>query len=316
MKRLFAICLILLLLCGCAQKEPDGGTGTGIGSTIVFMDADIQMQFWGSEEAAAVEQVGKLLNTLEEKWSATNADSLLASLETPDAELTEKEQALLDRALALSQRTGGTFDPQLGAVAELWGFSTGDYRVPSQGEIDAALSQHRWDLGGILTGYAGSQIAQKLSELHITCGLVNLGGSAQTFGSKPDGAPWVIAIRDPASVSGQAGVISVTGTVSVMTTGDYLRYFEDEDGARYHHILDPNTGCPAETDLASVTVISSDGITADALSTALYVMGFDAAAQFWRDSDDFEAVFITNDGAIYATAGVSLSECTFEVITR
>lgn len=315
MKRLMAICLILLLLCGCSQKEPDGGTG--VSSTIYYLDTAAQMQFLGSDEAAALEQVGKLLNALEEKWSATNADSLLASLDTPYAEeLTDEDQALLRQARTLHQRTGGAFDPQLGALTELWGFSTGSYRVPSRGEIDNALQQPRWDLSGILIGYAGSQAVETLSQLDISCGLINFGGSVQTYGSKPDGTPWTVAIRDPAAVDGQAGMISVNGTVSVMTAGGYLRYFEEENGTRYHHILDPKTGYPAQTDLASVTVISSDGVTADALATALCVMGFHEAVRFWQDSDDFEAVFIMNDGTIYATSGVRLSECEFGIITR
>ena len=308
MKRLMGAILALLLLCGCAGERKAE-------ETVFAMDTVMDLRIWGADAEHSVEEIAALLTELDHTWSATEADGIPAKLNLGDAVLTEAEQAVLHRVETLSARTGGAFDPRLYALTWLWGFPTGEYHVPSEGEIRLAMTESQWDLGAVVKGYAGQAAVEMLEDMDVNRAILNLGGNVQTYGNKPDGTPWQIAIQDPDDSGAYLGVVSVTGTVSVVTSGDYQRYFE-QDGVRYHHILDPETGRPAASGLRSVTVICRDGMTADALSTALFVMGLEAGAELWRNSDDFEAVFVRADGAVFATEGAAFSGCEFEVITR
>ena len=158
------------------------------------------------------------------------------------------------------------------------------------------------DLGSVAKGYTGDQILSLLREADVTSALLNLGGNVQALGSKPDGSPWRIGVQNPLG-DGYIGVLEVTDQ-AVITSGGYERYFV-EDGKTYWHIIDPATGAPAHSGLISVTIIGGSGLMCDGLSTALFVMGLEDAAQFWRETGNFEAVFVTEDGQITITEGLT-----------
>ena len=295
MKRLFLLLITLpLLLCGCGEPNAT--------QTIFAMDTVMTFQVWGKDAPQAVQRISHTISDLE---SCYNRAGLSRGAADP---------AVLQEALDLSRRTGGAFDPQLGSVTALWNFTAEDPKIPTAEQIRDALQEKTWDLGGALKGYAGQRCVDLLKEMQIDRAILNLGGNVQTYGQKKDETPWQVGIQNPQG-GDPVGILAVEGTASVVTSGDYQRFFE-VDGVRYHHILDPKTGYPARSGLRSVTVICRDGMTADCLSTALFVMGLEQGSAFWRDSLDFEAVFLTEDGKIYATQGASLSGCDYEVIRR
>ena len=151
-------------------------------------------------------------------------------------------------------------------------------------------------------GYASDKLAELLKKKGVKSAWLSLGGNVCAIGTKPDGSPWRIAVQNPADENDYVGVVEISDACAV-TSGGYQRYFE-ENGKKYHHIIDPATGKPAESGLTSVTIICKDGTKADALSTALYVMGLDDALAYWKTQDDFEVIFVTEAGEVVATEGL------------
>lgn len=297
---LILICVVMLCCPGCSKESQ---------KNIFAMDTVMDLHVWGKDAEDALAGMESVILDIEKTWSAADPDSALNR-----RALSEGSQQVMVRAIELQERTGGAFDPRLGGAIKAWGFYDKNYTVPDEQSLIAARRTGQWDLGAMLKGYTGDLCVDLLEEMDVDYGILNLGGNVQTYGEKPDGSPWSIGIQNP-NGGDCIGVVSVVGTASVVTSGDYQRYFE-QDGVRYHHILDPGTGMPARSGLCSVTVICRNGMTADALSTALFVMGLSQGTEFWRESEDFEAVFITDNGQIYATEGAALSGCEYEVIRR
>ena len=306
---MIAVILACLLLAGCSVSAP-------VTKQYFVMDTLMTFTIYDEDALGLYSAVSDLMSLLEDEWSVMDKDSILSQLnrgQTPELDADHTE--FLKRVEELSERTGGIFDPKLYSVSAAWGFIDGNGRVPTDEQIQTALADKKWDLGAAVKGYAGQEAVKLLQELGAERALMDLGGNIQTFGSKADGSPWRIGIKDPAGGIANLCVVSVEGTMSIVTSGDYERYFE-LDGKKYHHIMDPKTGKPAQSGLSSVTVICADGLTADVLSTALFVMGLEKGSEFWRNSNDFEALFVTQDGKLYATEGAALSDCEFEVIYR
>ena len=319
--------VLLPLLCGCGAKKA---------STEFFaMDTVMQLTAYGTYADAAVEAAEIEIARLDAKLSAQNVNSEIAKLNAGGCCEDDETLRVLASAYQIAALTEGAYDPTVYPLMQLWGFGTEHAQVPQQAAIETALEAVGYeklpavkapyqlpegveiDLGGIGKGFAAQTVRRCLQKQGIQSAVLSLGGNVTLLGSKPDGTDWTVGLQDPQKTDGCFGYVSASD-VSVVTSGGYQRYFE-ENGKRYWHILDARTGMPADTGISSVTIVSADDTLADGLSTALFVMGLDRAAQFWRESRDFEAVFLLDSGEIYVTQGLEdrfRSERGFEVLAR
>ncbi|MDY9921178.1 MAG: FAD:protein FMN transferase [Synergistota bacterium] len=251
-----------------------------------------------------------------------------ASGEYP-VKVSEETGFLIERALEWSERTGGAFDPTVGKIVKLWGIGTESAAVPDAEQLKQAVDMtdfrkisvlhkaegtfvqtakgQRIDLGGIAKGYITDKVKALLINETVSSALIDLGGNIAVFGSSPKPGKWKLGLQHPFMPRGKYFGIAEVSDVSVVTSGAYERYFES-GGASYHHIFDPATGYPALSDLSSVTIVSEESTDADALSTALFVMGLDRGISLLRELKNIEAVLVakkTEGTIVFVTKGLS-----------
>ena len=312
------IALILLALCASAALAEEKAT-----KDLFAMDTHISITAYGQTAPEALEAAEALLLERERLWSVTLEGSDIHAVNHADGEAVAVSAAtadVLSLALEMAESTGGSYDPTIYPLVSLWGFTTGEYRVPEVDEIERMLEMVDYgavsidgctvalkqgmqlDLGGIAKGRAGEEVAALLQERGVDSALVDLGGNIHAVGCKPDGSAWKIGVKSPTD-EGLLGVLSICDQC-VITSGAYERYFTGEDGETYGHIIDPDTGRPAGSGLLSVTIVGSDGGRCDALSTAMFVMGIEEACEYWRANEGFEMIALTDGGTLYVTAGL------------
>ncbi|MBQ9382806.1 MAG: FAD:protein FMN transferase [Ruminiclostridium sp.] len=317
MKRTFFAAVLLaavLILGSCESTAPESS-----GKDLFAMDTVISLKAYGGNGEKAVNAAADRLNELEGIFSVTRADSDIARINSlGTAKVSYDTEKVITKALGVCESTRGALDITLYPVMLAWGFTTGSEHVPTDSELSEALGKtdfrrvtinggtvsvpegYKLDLGSCVKGYAGDELAAVMSANGVTSAIISLGGNVRALGAKPDGSDWKVGVADPFSPNELLGKVCVRDK-SVVTSGGYQRYFIDENGVRRIHIIDPSTGFPAESGLASVTVIGNDGLLCDALSTALFVMGKDAAISYWRENGGFALLLVTDDGVIYAT---------------
>lgn len=324
-KLIFFLLLLSLLLTACAEAEP-------IERSLFAMDTYMTVRIWGDE--ADADEICTLILALDSALDADDADSELGRLNESGALIvSERTAELLSLSIQYARQTGGAFDPTVRPYICAWQAAVdtppsheylaslrslvGTEHISLDGRAVSLLTGTALDLGGIAKGYTAQSCMEALSARGVTCAMLSLGGNVQTLGSKPDGSQWAVGIADPENPQEALAVVRFDGSMALVTSGDYQRCYE-LGGVKYHHILDPKTGCPVDHSLSSVTILAQNGSMADAFSTALFVMGLDDAVEFWRTRDDFEAVFVLKDGTVLVTQGAAplLTDCDFEVIDR
>lgn len=272
--------------------------------------------------ARAVARALELMRSIERDTNNFDASSTVSRLNAGAGRWRKAPRLVpvVEASLALARQTKGAFDPTIWPVTKLWDFG-GRQRVPAPAELRRALALVGWrrvklrpstgeillpvrgmglDLGGVAKGYAVQRAVDFLGKAGVRGALVTAGSTTAVFGGNPGGKPWKIGIEDPRAPRKMIGVISVRdGTVS--TSGDYQNYFI-HGGVRYHHILDPATGLPVRHTISATIVGNSDATSSDILSTAVFVMGFDAAARLIDSRPGDGIVFVTPDRRV-RTAG-------------
>ncbi|MDO4313424.1 MAG: FAD:protein FMN transferase [Eubacteriales bacterium] len=340
-KIIITVIAVCMMIVGCGdnseKKEPDNASAE---KELFAMDTYMTVTAYGENAQEAVDRAADEIERLDTLLSTGNDESETAQLnQNGGGELSEEAGYLVERSMELYQKTDGIFDIAIYPIMEAWGFTTQNYRVPSEEELaellrltDASkvtyntdsreitfdLDGMKIDFGGIAKGYTSSRIMDIYRDCGIESGIVNLGGNVQVLGTKTDGSDWRVAIQSPDDAEDYLGVLEIQDK-AVITSGGYERYFE-QDGNTYHHIIDPATGYPAESGLISVTVVSEDGTLADGLSTSLFIMGKDEAVSFWREhSDEFDVILETEDRVLYVTEGIAdkfSSEYQMEIIEK
>lgn len=282
------------------------------------MNTVVSYCFYGDGAEEALQQCRELLSELEHTLSATWVDSDLMKINeaagVSAVKVASETMELLKRAMEISADTQGSFDVTIGPLVRLWNITGTAPRVPAAEEVDALLGLvglspvideeagtvmlpekgQQLDFGGIAKGYACSRLREICERCGVTKGYLSLGGNMMVLEDTDSS----FGIRDPQGGENAYFAVLTLAGQTMATAGGYERYFE-QDGKRYHHILDPATGWPAQTDLLSVSVISQDGALADALSTALYVMGREKAQDYLSEHSQIQAVLVDETGTVW-----------------
>ena len=339
--RLFRIIAAVLLTAviiipqtGCGGKEPVSGSEFCLDTSCEITIYDMEGM---SEDKAAgiIDQAFAEIREYENMLSRTVEGSDVYRINHADGKSTEVSAETLDvirTGLLMAELSGGKFDITVGALTDLWKFTSDNPSVPEDQEIRKALetvgyenitmkgnevglsdSETRIDLGGVAKGYIADKTGEYMEAQGVTKAIINLGGNITAIGEKEEDTPWTIGIERPYSDRSEiVGSIKVSDK-TVVTSGIYERQFV-EDGVRYHHVLDPQTGYPAEADLEAVTITAVKGNSGfcDSLSTACLILGKEKAHRLVLKLQDeypqmeIEAAFIDKNDNIAQTDGMNL----------
>ncbi len=323
-------------------KTYAGQSGEGVWQSVdTAMGTVVQQTVYASEEAAKrfFEEAGKLLQETEQEelsWRLETSQVYQINASAGRKEgfrITEEMASLLEACVELHERSQGAFDVTLGPLTRLWkidqwaaGGEEDVFSIPSGEEVEQALALcgsdrlrilrtdagepclflpegMLLDLGAVGKGLAQARLYPLLEkEADITGAVISLGGSILTYGRKADGSNWKVGIVNPFDTSSNVGILSLEGNWCVSTSGDYERYVET-DGVRYHHILDPETGCPAMGEVRGVTILTKEGLLGDGLSTACFILGPDQGMKLAAEYGA-EVLFVMSDGEIRMSEGM------------
>ncbi len=318
------VVLLLTALCvlgmvGCERQAPSfSRSGFALNTAVAITVYDMPKAAADKALAAGFAEMERL----EALLSATRQGSDIEKLNKANGNpvtISDETAALLLQAKQYSELSSGAFDVTIRPLTMLWDFSAESPTVPSAAALSQAAKSVDYrrlvvtettaqlptnagvDLGGIAKGYIADCVRKVLQQQGVTSAIIDLGGNIVACGSK-QGKAFRIGIKDPIDTAQLCAVISGQD-ISAVTSGVYERGFTI-DGVRYHHLLNPKSGMPVNNGLSSVTIVCESSAQADALSTACFVMGEQAATELIELLDGVEALFVRTDGTMQATDGL------------
>lgn len=285
-------------------------------TTMFAFDTYMKFELYGRNAKKAAEAAKRLIYDAEKEMSVYRSESVIYKYNHAKVgekiECTEKVDNLIEKSLYINEITDGAFDITIYPLCELWNVKNAT-QPPDDKDINEKLEyvginnierEGRYlikhentmlDFGGIAKGYLSDELRSLMKEYEVKKGILNLGGNVITLGKKNKNTFWNIGIADPNNPNEAITSVSVSDE-NVITSGAYQRYFEYEN-KKYHHIISPYTGYPAESDVSSVTVCGTDGTLCDGLSTAVFILGQEKGERLIRKLN-LSAVLITKNGEI------------------
>lgn len=324
MKATSIYCKLLILLCllfsltGCSEQK--------VTKQIFAMDTYMELTAYGKNAEVALKDIIGTINQYSVELDPEVEKSTVYALNHADGKEVTVDPAIADMlatAKKVYDQTGGALDLTVYPIVKAWGFIDSQHTVPTADEIRQLKAVPCFDEVNIdihtVTMPAGTEISfgavakgalaerSKLiaKDYGIESAFLSLGGNVQTVGLKPDGSKWRVGVQDPNNLSSYLGIVSIDEK-AVVTSGSYQRYFE-ADGKTYHHIIDPATAAPAENGLVSVTIICDSGTMADCLSTAMFILGEEAAIEYSR-TYDADMILVTEDDRVIVVGDIAFEE--------
>lgn len=316
--------ILAISLVSCSKKD----SNNQLSRTELFMGTAVKVTLYDHASEKLLDEVFSRVAEVEDLLSinkeGTEVGQVNENAGIKAVKLSDFSYDLIKKALEYSKMSDGGYDVTIGPLVKLWSIGLSEANVPSEDDIkkviknidytkvkmndstkEVFLSENGMmiDLGSIAKGYIADDISRLLKENKVERAIIDLGGNIYAMGTKDKEHKWKIGIQNPFEDRGDVvGTIEIANK-SVVTTGVYERFIE-EDGVKYHHILNPKTGYPYKTDIAGVTIVSDKSVDGDALSTLIFTKGLEEGLKFVETLESIDAIFIMNDNKVYITEGL------------
>ncbi|MCL2793301.1 MAG: FAD:protein FMN transferase [Spirochaetaceae bacterium] len=317
----FSFIAILIFFTGCSRREQRSVRSWQLGTLV-------ELSVFEGGGSNILRDAVMLISAYEDKLSRTQELSEISMINRnagiSPVKVSDDTFYIISKSLYYSELSNGFFDITIGPLVSLWGIGTAEARVPSVEEINNAISLIDYrkvrltpsenlvfleekgmeiDLGGIAKGFIADKVFEFFIEAGVKSAIINLGGDIRLLGRRPEGRPFRVGIQNPFAGMGEYLGIYHGENISIVASGVYERFFE-EDGVRYHHIFNPNTGFPADNDIMGLSVITAQTADADAVSTFLFMLGARGALEVAERLRGVEVIIITEDKRILLSSGI------------